>query len=134
MIIKNLYGRETKVNIYPYLVDWDRIVSKPQKKVKDAIRTFWIGCCICEEFKIPSSRLRVDLINFTTKIVVEVSPKGSHDFNKFFHKRKINLASSKKRDFCKKEWAEMIGFKYVEITDIDLKDEDIIINKIINDV
>ena len=74
------------INITKYLIDWDYVVSKPQKKVKDFLFPFWKSKVVLEEFKLPSpSRSRVDLINLTDRIAIEVSPSGSHSFNPFFH-------------------------------------------------
>ena len=123
MKIKNLYGREVSINTSKYSIDWDKKVSNPQKIVKDILRPYWSGHSVCEEFYIPSTKMRVDLINFTLGIVVEVSPKGSHQFNQFFHKNRPNFLASAKRDFKKMDWVVLNGFEYVEIDDVDLKDE-----------
>lgn len=132
MKLLNLYGREVKVNTAKYAVDWDRVVSKPQKQVKDALRSIWLGQMVCEEFYIPGSKMRIDLINFSSKVVVEVSPKGSHKFNKFFNKNRSNFLSAVKRDLSKAEWCEKNGFRFVEIDDEDLK-KGSILSKVLED-
>lgn len=131
MKIKNKYGKEVNVNAAKYLIDWDRAVSKPQKKVKDILRPVWSGNFVCEEFTIPSSRMRVDLINFTQGVVVEVSPKGSHSYNDFFNKNRSSFLRSVKRDMEKVKWAELNDFRYIEIDDEDLKDDERILEKIL---
>ena len=132
MKLINLYGREVKVNPSKYLVDWDRVVSKPQKQVKDALFPIWAADYVCEEFYIPGSKMRIDLINFSKKIVVEVSPKGSHKYNEFFNKNRSNYLRSTKRDISKAEWCEKNGFRYVEIKDKELK-EGGILDKVLED-
>lgn len=132
MKLINLYGREVNVNPSKYLIDWDRVVSKPQKQVKDAIKPIWSADYVCEEFYIPGSKMRIDLINFSKKVVVEVSPKGSHKYNPFFNKNRSNFLSAAKRDLSKAEWCEKNGFRYVEINDLELK-EGKILSKVLED-
>lgn len=120
------------VNTSKYSIDWEKSVSKPQKLVKDILSPYWAGHCVCEEFYIPSSKLRVDLINFTLGIVVEISPKGSHSFNNFFHKNRPNFLAGAKRDIKKMEWVELNGFVYIEIDDQDLKDSRKILAKVLD--
>jgi len=128
----NIYSREVNVNVTKYLVDWDRVVSKPQKQVKDALRPIWQGQLVCEEFRVPGSKMRIDLINFSLKIVVEVSPKGSHKYNEFFNKNRSNFGRAVKRDLSKAEWCENNGFRFVEINDEDLKSGKIV-NKVLKE-
>lgn len=130
MKIKNLYGKEVTVNASKYSIDWEKKVSRPQKIVKDIIRPLWEGSIVCEEFRIPSSKLRIDLVNFTLGIVIEVSPKSSHSFNKFFHKNRSGFLSSCKRDINKQEWCQTNGFIYVELTEQDFGNPEQIIEKI----
>lgn len=131
MKLLNLKGYEVKFNEVKYLIDWDKEVSKPQKRVKDILKQHWIGNRVCEEALIPSSRMRIDLINFTQMVVVEVSPKGSHSYNEFFNKNRSNYLRAAKRDISKAAWAEMNGFRFVEINDEDLKDEERILKKVL---
>jgi hypothetical protein len=128
--MKNLYGKEVTVNASKYSIDWEKRVSRPQKIVKDIIRPLWAGDIVCEEFRIPSSKLRIDLVNFTLRIVIEVSPKSSHSFNKFFHKNRSGFLSSCKRDITKQEWCQINGFIYVELTEQDFENPEQIIEKI----
>ena len=130
MKIKNIYGREVSVNPTKYVIDWEKKVSKPQQMVKNAIAPYWRGHLVCEEFYIPSSKMRVDLVNFTLGIVVEISPKGSHKFNNFFHKNRPKFLAGVKRDIKKAEWAVFNGFEYIELTDDDLKSAETILEKI----
>lgn len=132
MKLINLYGREVKVNTTKYSVDWDKVVSKPQKEVKDILKQIWFADCVCEEFYIPGSKMRIDLINFSKKVVVEVSPKGSHKYNPFFNKNRQNFLKAAKRDLSKAEWCEKNGFRYVEIKDEDLK-EGKVLSKVLED-
>lgn len=109
------------VDINKYRIDWDRVVSKPQKAVKDFLYPYWKGKMILEEFKMPGSRLRFDIVNMTDHIIVEVSPKSVHgQFNKFFHGNRMGYANSIKRDMSKVDWAEANGFVLVQVFDEDI--------------
>lgn len=119
MKILNIRGREVNINPRRYLIDWDRAVSKPQKAVKDFLRPFWEGGYCLEEFRIPGSLLRVDLLNVSRGMVVEVSPKRSHAYNAFFHGSLAGYREALKRELDKQGWAESAGFQYIEITDDD---------------
>lgn len=115
---------EIDVNISNYSIDWDKKVSKPQKMVKDFLFPHWKLDRVLEEFMIPGSRLRIDLINMSSKIAVEVSPDSTHkNFNPFMHKNRITgFLGGLKRDSSKYDWIIANGFKYVLITDAELKD------------
>lgn len=111
--------REVNVNITPYLIDWDHKVSSPQKMVSDFLRPYWKTHVVLSEFRIPRSLLRVDILNLSIKCAVEVSPKGSHSYNPFFHKSKANFGAAMKREIGKADWLEKNGFKLVEVFDED---------------
>lgn len=108
------------VNIARHLIDWERVVSRPQKQVKDFLRPYWAGCVVLEEFRIPGSRHRVDLMNVSRYIAVEVSPSSSHSFNSFFHKTRSGFGAAVNRDLDKAAWLELNGFRVVEISTEDL--------------
>jgi hypothetical protein len=108
-------------NLKPYLIDWDRKVSGPQKKVKDFLYKYWKNDIICEEFLIKGSLLRLDLINFTKKIVIEVSPRALHvDYNKFMHGGRGGYLKKLQSDAKKLNWAEKNGFIFIELYDEDI--------------
>lgn len=106
-----------------YLINWDREVSKPQKKVKSFLRKFWGARVVLEEARIPKSLFRLDLFNITDGIIVEISPNAVHcDFNPFFHKNRASGFLKKlKADTAKRDWALKNNFQYVELFDEDLK-------------
>ncbi len=114
-------GKEKNVNISSYLIDWERKVSAPQKKVKDFLKPYWKADVLLEEFLLPGSLLRADLLNISRQILVEVSPAQHFEFNAHFHKNKVGYLNSIKRDFQKEEWAIANGFKFVEIIDEDME-------------
>jgi hypothetical protein len=114
-------NRQVNVNVYQYMIDWDRRVSGPQKAVKEFLYPYWLRHVVLEEFTVPKTRWRMDLLNLTRKIAVEVSPGQHQKFNPFFHKNRFNFGASLQRDIKKQEWAEKNGFTFVEIYQDDIE-------------
>ena len=66
--------------------------------------------------------MKVDMINATKKIAVEVNGEQHSSFNKFFHNNsRANYLKSIKRDWRKTEWLEKNDFTIIEIYPKDLK-------------
>jgi len=113
--------KEINIDINKYRIDWNRVVSKPQKAVKDFLFRYWKSKIVLEEFRVPGSRLRFDIVNMNDHIIIEVSPKKVHgQYNKFFHKTRLGYVNSIKRDMSKVEWAELNDFVLVEVYDEDI--------------
>jgi pyruvate-formate lyase-activating enzyme len=113
-------NRQVNVNVMKNLIDWDRVVSKPQKKVKDFLKRYWVGHVVLEELVVPGTRWRMDLINLTRKIALEVSPDQHQHFTPFFHQNRFKFGASIQRDIKKEEWAIKNGFTFVEIYGEDI--------------
>ncbi len=117
-------NRVFTIRIADYLVDWKREVSKPQARVKQFLYPYWRSCVVLEECPAPgcgSTRsLRVDLINLTRRIAVEVSPSSSHSFNKHFHKDRMGFAAAVRRDLDKQEWCLKNNFQYISLDEEDI--------------
>ena len=109
------------VSINKYKVDWNHKVSGPQKKVKDFLKQFWLREVILEEMRIPGTLMRIDLINLTQKIAVEVSPEQHSSYNPFFHGSLAGYRASIKRDMEKENWINLNNFTYVELAGEDLE-------------
>lgn len=117
-------SREISFNISRYLIDWDRVVSKPQKAVKDFLYPYWKKHpAVCEEFRIPGSLLRIDLVNFYKKLAIEVSPTETHRrYNPYFHQgSRWKFVSNIKRDLDKQNWCEQNGLAFIEIYTEDIE-------------
>ena len=114
----DLRGRVRKVNPAKWRVDWSRIVSRPQKQVKDFLYPYWKNDYVLEEAMIPSTRLRIDLWNLSRSILIEVSPMSTHTkYNPFFHGSLAGYRASIKRDLQKADFARLNKLIYVEIDD-----------------
>ena len=111
------------VNLSKYYINWDKTkgVSGPEVAVQNFLRPYWKTHCVLTQLRIPGSLLRIDLVNLTLKIAIEISPAGTHEFNKFFHKDKAGFLGVIKRDFAKREWIEnQCGWKMVELFDDEI--------------
>ena len=122
MRLYNIYGKLVNKNVVKYKVDWDKPCrSKIQFNVKSFFKDYWSGHICYEEFPVFGSRLKVDLINFTRKIAVEVQGEQHNEFNKFFHNNsRDKYLESIQRDMKKIQWLEMNEFKFLEVTKEDL--------------
>jgi hypothetical protein len=105
-----------------YLIDWDKkSKSKLQFKVKQFLRGYWENHIVYEEFPVYGTRMKVDFINMTKKMAVEVHGPQHESFNKFFHgNSRAKYLASIKRDAQKAEWLEKNNFIFIEIYDKDI--------------
>jgi hypothetical protein len=122
MKLPNKFGKMVNVSIGQYMIDWDKTISKPQKRVSDFLRPYWAADCVLSELRIPGSLWRLDIVNATRKIIVEVSPDELHkDYSEFLHKDRAGYLKKLKADGEKLRWAESAGFEYVELDSSDIK-------------
>lgn len=122
------------VNPQKYAVDWDKKVgSNFQYDVKQFFRRFWEPCLVCEEFRIPGSLLRCDLINLSKKIIVEANGEQHDNFNPHFHRdSRYQYWKQIKRDVQKQEWADANGFQFIIILPDDMPLTRIFVNEKFN--
>lgn len=115
-------SKQESINLSDYKMDWNRKVSAPQKAVSDFLRRFWEFDTVLLEFRIPGSLLRIDILNISKKIAVEVSPDSVHkNFNPFLHKNRSEFLKKLKADIAKIAWCEKSGLTFVELNDSDIK-------------
>ena len=105
-----------------YLIDWDKkSKSKLQFNVKQFLKSYWQNHIVYEEFPVYGTRLKVDFINMTKRMAVEVHGPQHESFNKFFHgNSRAKYLASIKRDAQKAEWLEKNNFIFIEIYDKDI--------------
>lgn len=117
MRLYNVYGKLVSKNVSKYLIDWDgKSRSKLQFRVKQFLKPYWKGHQMYEELPVFGTLLKIDLVNMTLKISIEVMGSQHSAYNKFFcNNSPANYLSSIKRDFKKLEYLEKNGFKVVEI-------------------
>lgn len=115
MKLKLKNGRMYNVNPANYLIDWDRKVSGPQKKTKDFLYPYWKTHVVCEELFIRP--YRIDIVNLTLGIFLEVSPDEVHlKYNPFMHGgHATGYVKKLKADEEKRLIAEDNNFQYIEL-------------------
>lgn len=125
MRLLNLNGRLVNKNVSRYLIDWDsKSRSKIQFKIKQFFKTYWNGQIVYEEFPVYGSLLKVDILNATRRIAIEVQGGQHETYNPFFHGTKHGFLKSIKRDITKYNWLVANGFKIIEIYEHEVNDVD----------
>ncbi len=124
MRLYSVTGRLISKNVSKYRINWDKKSrSNIQFSVKQFLRNHWSTHIVYEEFPVYGTRLKVDFLNATRKIAVEVNGSQHSSFNKFFHQNsRAKYLSSIRRDYEKYEWLMKNGYKFVEIEEGDMKD------------
>lgn len=124
MKLYNVYGKLVNKNVSSCLIDWDgKSRSKVQFNTKQFLKNYWKNHIVYEEFPVFGSRLKVDIVNATLRIAVEVHGKQHSAFNKFFHNdSRLNYLKSIKRDVAKEKWLSDNNFQLIEIYEDEVKD------------
>ena len=74
MRLYNIHGRIQNRNVSKYLINWSKKSrSKLQKRVKDFFKPYWLAHIVYEEFPVYGTRLKVDILNATIKVAIEVN-------------------------------------------------------------
>lgn len=103
----------------PKPINWDEActVSIFQNECKKILAMYWVGDVVAEEQLLPGTKQRFDFVNFTKRIIVESHGEQHFKMNKFFHNNNIfNFVNGLKRDEKKRKFAELNGFKMIEVT------------------
>ena len=117
-----LSGTVQNVNVSDYLINWNKnSLSIFQKDVKTFLKRYWKNQIILEEMPVPGSRMRVDFVNLTLRIAIEVNGAQHVSFNKHMHggdsdKYREQIA----RDLKKMQWCQKNNLKFVEIYPDDM--------------
>lgn len=112
----SIRGKLVKKNVSPYLIKWDgESKSKIQFRVKQFLKPFWYPHICYEEFPVYGTLLKVDILNATLRVAVEVQGPQHNEFHYFHNKQPHNYLLSVKNDVTKYEWLEKNGFKVIEI-------------------
>lgn len=132
MRLYNIRGRQVNKNVSRYLIDWDKKSrSNLQFKAKQFLKPFWEKHIVYEEFPVFGTRMKVDIVNVTKFIAVEVNGQQHGSYNKFFHNSRYGYFQSISRDVKKEEWLEKNGFEVitVEYDEVDSLTEEFIKEK-----
>ena len=133
MRLYNINGKLVKKSVSRFLVKWDeKSRSKIQFATKQFLKPLWLSHVVYEEFPVYGSLLKVDFLNATRRIAVEVNGKQHSEFNKFFHSNsRTEYLKSIKRDCAKAQWLEKNNFTLIEIEqdEVPLLSRDFIYSK-----
>lgn len=123
MRLLNISGKFVNKNVRNYLIDWEgKSRSKLQFKFKEFFYPYWKNHIVYEEFPVYGTMLKVDILNATKRIAVEIQGNQHESFNEFFHDHsRLKYLQSIKRDVKKGKWLEMNNFKFLELYENDLK-------------
>ena len=116
MRLFNIKGKLVTKNVSKYLINWNKkCKSQIQLDTKQFLKPYWFPCIVYEEFPVYGSLLKVDILNATLKIAVEVNGTQHSEFHYFHNHNPQEYLNGVKRDIQKVTWLESNGFKLVEI-------------------
>jgi len=123
MRLLNINGTLVNKNVRKNLINWEgKSRSKLQFKFKQFFYSYWKNHIVYEEFPVYGTMLKVDILNATKKIAIEIQGNQHESFNEFFHDNsRLKYLQSIKRDVKKEKWLEMNEFKFLELYEADLK-------------
>lgn len=109
-------GKLINKNVSKYLINWEGgSLSQLQFKVKQFFMPYWKSHIVYEEFPVYGTLLKVDILNATLRIAVEIQGEQHYKFHYFHNNKPSNYLSSLKRDFQKMQWLEKNNFQLIEI-------------------
>lgn len=118
MRLLNINGRLVYKSVSKYRIVWDgKSRSQPQFLAKQFLKTYWSTQVVYEEFPVYGTLMRVDILNATKNIAIEINGAQHSQFSKHFHGSRTNYFNSIQRDMLKRGWLEKNGFNIIEIED-----------------
>ncbi len=123
MKVWNLKGRaQVLIKTHEYLIDWKKDgASKLETKFKELIFPYWRNQIVLEQLRIPGSLLRIDFLNCTKRLAVEINGPQHGEYNPHFHRgSEVNFRASIRRDINKILWCEENDIKVLELIEEDL--------------
>ena len=123
MRLYNIHGKLVSKNVSKYLIKWNaKSRSNIQFDTKQFLKKYWSNQIVYEEFPVYGTRMKVDILNATKKIAIEVQGRQHTNFNKFFHNNsRLKYLQSIKRDYEKYAWLKMNSFEVLEIKKEDIE-------------
>lgn len=123
MRVKKLNSfKEVLLRISKYKIDWNKDGnSSLERRFRKLIFPYWEHYIVLFQLTIPGSKLKIDFLNCSKKIAVEINgPQHSH-FNKYFHNNSPNVwLASMNRDDKKYRWCEQNKIQMLELEEEDL--------------
>lgn len=122
MQLLDVYGRLRNKNCERYRIKWDgKSRSQIQFKTKQFLKWYWNGEVVYEEFPVFGTLLKVDILNLTRRIAIEVQGHQHEKFNAFFYNNsRLKYHTQIRNDMKKREWLELNRFKVCEIYEVEV--------------
>ena len=116
MIFLNLKGKPVNKNLSKYSIDWDgKSRSKIQFQTKQFLKPFWKNHVVMEECPVTGTLLKVDILNATLRIAVEINGQQHSGYHYFHNGQPLNYLKGIKNDTKKLQWLELNGYQLIEI-------------------
>ena len=121
MKFKTLSGKLKDVNINRFKIDWDGdSLSDFQANCKDFLYPFWKNYIVCEEFRIPSTRMSLDMFCVDRRVAIECQGRQHSQYVPFLSGSRSGYLGQIKRDLAKEKWCELNKINLCEIHPDDL--------------
>jgi len=112
----NINGKLTNKNVTRFLIEWDKKSrSIAQADVKKFLYSYWKNNIVYEEFPVYGSLLKVDILNATRRIAIEVHGPQHEDFHYFHNNSRASFLKGIKNDEIKSQWLLKNNFTQVII-------------------
>jgi hypothetical protein len=116
MRLLNINGKLTNKNVTRFLIEWDKKSrSIAQADVKKFLYSYWKNNIVYEEFPVYGSLLKVDILNATRRIAIEVHGPQHEDFHYFHNNSRASFLKGIKNDEIKSQWLLKNNFTQVII-------------------
>jgi hypothetical protein len=118
----NNFNAKVILKINKYKIDWENDGdSSLEIKFRDLIYPYWKSHIVLFQCFVPGSKLRLDFLNCTMRLLVEIDGEQHDKFNKHFHRNSKNVwLASMRRDESKERWCEENNIKVVHLVKEDL--------------
>lgn len=116
MIWETYEGKVRPLSVKRFLINYDSpSLSLFQSSVKKFFQPFWSEDVVCEEVILPDTKLRVDIMNFTKKVAIEVNGLFHVQYSPHFQKTEEDFEKQVFRDVYKEHLLQKNGFEVLEI-------------------
>lgn len=114
-------GKLTWKSDKQYLINWDKPAkSKLSQHIQDFLKQNACNYIWYAEYRIPSTRLKVDYLCPNLKIAIEAQGAQHEKYVKFFQKSRIGYLNQIKRDIKKEKFLTENGYTLILIYEKDI--------------
>lgn len=118
-ITSNGYSRV--IHEKKYRINWNGpSLSNFQFTVKQFFKKYWEHDVVGEEVRLPDTKLRVDILNFSKKIAIEVNGLFHIEYTPYFQKSEKDFQHQVFKDVYKEHLLQKNGIEVIEIYEKNL--------------